>query len=148
MNLSLEASLFLLHLAATGMMVGIIWFVQLVHYPLFARAGSDGFGWYASAHARWTRWAVAPPMLVEALTGLLLLRWLPPALPMLAAWAGLALIVLLWASTFMIQVPYHERLTRGWEPTTHRLLVLSNWFRTLLWSARGLLMLWLLAQLI
>jgi len=148
MDLSLESSLFLVHLAATGMMVGIIWFVQLVHYPLFARAGSDGFGWYASAHASWTVRVVGPTMLVEAGTGILLLRWLPPQLPILAAWVGLAAIVLIWASTFMVQVPYHKRLARGWDSSTHRGLMLSNWFRTLLWTARGVLVLWLLAMLL
>ena len=33
----------LTHLAATLYMVGVIWFVQVVHYPLFARAGAEGF---------------------------------------------------------------------------------------------------------
>jgi hypothetical protein len=29
----------LLHLAATLYMVGVIWFVQVVHYPLFSKVG-------------------------------------------------------------------------------------------------------------
>src|SRR5918998_3799546 len=32
----------LVHLAATLVMVGVIWFVQIVHYPPFSRVGSGG----------------------------------------------------------------------------------------------------------
>lgn len=148
MDLPIESWLLLLNLAATGMMVGVIWFVQLVHYPLFARAGIDGFGWYAAAHARWAAWAVAPAMLVEAVTGLLLLRWPPPGVPWYAPWAGVGLIVLLWASTFMVQVPCNAALARGWNPAIHRRLLATNWIRTLLWTARGVLLLWMLAFLL
>jgi hypothetical protein len=137
----------LLHLAATGAMVGIIWFVQVVHYPLFARAGGNGFGWYASAHARWTGWVVGPPMVVEALTGLLLLRWLPDGIPAFTTWIGLLLILMLWASTFLVQVPYHTDLARGWNPVVLRRLIMTNWLRTLLWTARGVLVLWMLTHL-
>jgi hypothetical protein len=144
MGMAAETWIFLLNLAATGMMVGIIWFVQMVHYPLFARAGVHGFGWYASAHVRWTGWVVAPPMLVEAVTGMLRLRWLPAGIPPLAAWAGLGGVILLWASTFMVQVPYHTALARGWNPSIHRRLMATNWIRTLLWTARGVLLLWML----
>jgi hypothetical protein len=140
----IETWVFLLHTASTGMMVGIIWFVQLVHYPLFARAGADGFGWYAAAHARWTTWVVAPPMLVELVTSFLLLGWRPVVVPLLVVWGGIALTLLLWGSTIFVQVPLHTALAQGWHPPTHRRLVRSNWFRTLLWTVRGVLVLWLL----
>ena len=32
----------LVHLAATLVMVGVIWFVQIVHYPLFSRSKRRG----------------------------------------------------------------------------------------------------------
>ena len=32
-----------IHLFATAGMVGLIWFVQVVHYPLFSRVGAVGF---------------------------------------------------------------------------------------------------------
>ena len=32
--------LLLLHAGATFFMCGLIWFVQIVHYPLFAQVGS------------------------------------------------------------------------------------------------------------
>jgi hypothetical protein len=148
MHLPIETWIFLLNVATTGMMVGIIWFVQLVHYPLFARAGIDGFGWYAAAHARWTGWTVAPAMLIEAGTSLLLLRWAPPGIPWYVPWAGLAMVVVIWASTFMLQVPCHTALARGWNPAAFRRLQATNWIRTLLWTARGALLIWTLTLLL
>ena len=68
----------LLHLAATLFMVGVIWFVQVVHYPLLARVGTSGFEAYEQAHTRRTGWVVAPPMLAELVTAVLLL-WVRPA---------------------------------------------------------------------
>ena len=47
-------------------MVGIIWLVQIVHYPLFSRVGAAGFAIYSGAHSRLTGLVVGPPMLVEA----------------------------------------------------------------------------------
>ena len=43
-----------LHLAATAAMTGLIWFVQVVHYPLFAAVGADQFVAYEVAHQRRT----------------------------------------------------------------------------------------------
>ncbi len=61
--------LLLSHTAATFYMLGVIWFVQLVHYPLFAAVGKDFFTEYEKRHQSWTTYVVAPGMLVEGLTG-------------------------------------------------------------------------------
>ena len=42
----------------------------------------------------------------------------------------------IWLSTFALQVPCHARLGRGFSLGAWRLLVRSNWVRTVLWSAR------------
>ena len=47
-----EAVLLVVHLAATAAMCGLIWFVQVVHYPLFAGVGDDGFTAYEQRHQR------------------------------------------------------------------------------------------------
>ncbi len=38
------------HLAATAAMTGLIWFVQVVHYPLFDLVGRAQFVGYEAAH--------------------------------------------------------------------------------------------------
>jgi len=57
--------LLLVNAAATLFMVGVIWFVQIVHYPLFALVGEAAFSEYERHHARRTGWVVAIPMLLE-----------------------------------------------------------------------------------
>jgi uncharacterized membrane protein len=136
----------LAHTAATLVMVGIIWFVQVVHYPLFEQVGKEAFAAYEMAHARLTTWVVAPPMLVEGLTGVLLLWYRPADILALQTWLGIGLIALIWLSTALIQVPQHDALSFGFDAAAHQTLVTSNWLRTIVWSARGLLVFWMLAR--
>jgi len=133
--------LLLAHAAVTLFMVGLIWFVQIVHYPLFALVGGAGFAHYERHHARRTTWVVAPPMIAELTTAAALAWSTPGAL----AWCGLALLAVIWASTALWQVPAHRRLEHGFDPRVHGRLVSTNWVRTAAWSARGVVALALLA---
>jgi hypothetical protein len=137
---ALLAPAFVVHLAATLVMTGLIWFVQVVHYPLFAGVGPDGFRAYAAEHGRRTTWVVAAPMLAELGTGVLLAWRRPPWVPAGTAWAGLALLTVVWASTALLQVPRHNELGHGWNAGAHRRLVASNWLRTAAWTARAALL--------
>jgi hypothetical protein len=129
----------LLNLASTGVMIGVIWFVQVVHYPLFAGVGAAGFCGYAVEHARRTTWVVAPPMLIELGTGLALLWRRPDMMPLTWAATGLVLLAVVWAATFGLAVPRHAELGRGFDARAHRRLVRTNWVRTAAWTARGAL---------
>jgi uncharacterized membrane protein len=131
----------LAHVAATWTMVGLIWFVQIVHYPLFAQVGANFFPQYETAHNRLTTWVVGPPMLVESVTALVLLLSKPGSIPPGQVWFGIVLLLVIWLSTALLQVPQHEILTRGFVADAHRWLVTSNWIRTLAWTVRGVLVL-------
>ena len=136
--------LFLLgHLAATLFMTGLIWFVQVVHYPLFAGTGGAEFADYEQRHTGLTTWVVGPPMLVEGATALLLFWYRPAGVAAWQLWAGAALLAVIWLSTALVQVPCHEVLSRGFDSLAHRRLVGTNWMRTAAWSLRGLLALWM-----
>ncbi len=135
----------LLHAGATLYMAGVIWFVQIVHYPLFGEVGAPGFAAYSAAHTRLTGYAVGPPMLLEMASAIALLLFRPPEVPASMAWAGAALLALIWVSTALMQAPRHRKLASGYNASTHKSLVATNWLRTALWSARGLLALSMLA---
>ncbi|MDP9425766.1 MAG: hypothetical protein M3P37_06925 [Actinomycetota bacterium] len=126
-------------------MVGLIWFVQVVHYPLFARVGEEGFLLYSDAHSRLTSYVVGPPMLLEAGTALLLVFLRPEGVPLYLAIVGLALVAVIWLSTALLQVPRHTALGAGFDRSAWRGLVGTNWIRTAAWSARGLIVLWMAA---
>jgi hypothetical protein len=128
----------LLHAGATLAMFGLIWFVQIVHYPLMARVGGEGYTLYQHTHMSRTTWVVAPLMLVELASAVLLIPMLGSDFYPLTS-TGLLLVVLIWGSTAALQVPSHKALTAGFEQRAHRRLVATNWVRTVLWSARSVL---------
>ncbi len=136
----MHVPLLLTHAAATLYMTGLIWFVQLSHYPLIAKVGAGDLpAWQADNLAR-TTWAVGPAMLVELATVALLVFARPAGVSAAAAWAGAGLLALIWLSTAVLQVPLHQAILDSSEPALAvERLVRSNWIRTVLWSARGLL---------
>ncbi|QEG41182.1 hypothetical protein [Roseimaritima ulvae] len=138
----------LIQVGATLTMVGLIWFVQLVHYPLMAHVGREHFLKYETEHQRLTTLLVVPLMLSELLSALLLLWCRPEAVDSGLVWTGLLLVIFIWLVTFAVQVPQHERLTISFEAPVHRRLVRGNWLRTAAWTARGLIVLAMLSQLL
>lgn len=130
------------HTGATLFMTGLIWFVQVVHYPLFAEVGRGGFVAYGRSHTGLTTLVVGPPMLVELICAVLLLWRRPASWPVWAAWLGLALLAAIWTSTAFLQVPRHGELSAGFTEGAHRALVTTNWIRTLAWTVRGALVLY------
>lgn len=133
---------YLLNLASTLYLVGLIWTVQSVHYKLFDRVGPEAFVRYEADHNQLITPIVGPVMLIELATSLLLVfGYSPPWLPRWVAIAGLVAVGMIWASTIFLQVPCHNRLLSGFDQATYLRLVNTNWIRTLLWSARGAVLL-------
>lgn len=128
------------NVAATLFMTGVIWFVQVVHYPLFKFVNPIYFKTYEQKHQTLTTWVVAPPMLVELSSAILLFWFRPERIPTVDLTLGLALLVVIWLSTALIQVPCHEALSRGFDPQMHARLVRTNWIRTISWTLRSLLL--------
>jgi len=136
----------LLQVGSTWGMVGLIWFVQLVHYPLMGRVGSEHFVTYEAGHVQRTSRVVIPLMLAELLSSLALALEGGDLVSRPEAMFGLLLLAGVWASTFFLQVPLHERLGDGFAASDHERLVRTNAIRTALWSARGVLVLAWLAR--
>lgn len=126
----------LVNACATWLMLGVILVIQFVHYPLFARVGREGFAAYENAHGRAITAVVLPPMVIE-LGSAIALVITPPAGMDGLMWTGLALVVVIWASTALLQVPAHTRLARGFDADAHRRLVRSNLLRTAAWALRA-----------
>ncbi len=140
-------------------MVGIIWFVQLVHYPLFRLVGELEHPRHHTAHMARTGLLLAPLMLLELVSGLVLLSfvilntntnmnmhtdsdWLVlPQTPSIT-WIliSLILLVVIWLWTFLVSVRYHRQLDHGKNPVAIAALIRTNWLRTILWSVRLLLL--------
>jgi hypothetical protein len=128
-----------LHSLSTMMMTGIIWFIQLVHYPLFSLIRTAQFGEYIFRNRFRTGAVVTPIMTVEVLSaiGLFFLPHGIVGLPIRVV--GAAIVGVVWCSTLFVQWPIHRRLQEGFsEPLLERLLK-TNWIRTVGWSCRALI---------
>lgn len=136
----------LLQAASTLAMTGLIWFVQIVHYPLFDRVGRESFTEYERIHQTRTTWVVAPTMLVEAVTAALLLAFRPAGVTIWPTVLGAVLLATVWLSTFLWQVPAHAKLGEAFSENVHHWLVQSNWIRTVGWTVRSLLVCWMIHE--
>ena len=134
-----DTTLLMVQFASTLMMTGLIWFVQVVHYPLFTLVDRDTFPTYEVDHQRLTTLIVLPVMAVELISACTLLWCRPEFVPKKFAWIGLALLGIIWGLTFFVHVPQHNVLATGFESRVHESLVSINWIRTSCWSVRSIL---------
>lgn len=132
-------ALLVIHLVATATMTGLIWFVQVVHYPLFARVGAAESVPYAIEHQRRTSFVVAVPMALEGVTALLVFFTAPQGMNRWWGAAGLGLLAVVLGSTVLLQVPRHARLAEQYDASAVTALVRSNWIRTVGWTMRTVL---------
>lgn len=139
-----SAILTIVHFAATWYLVGLCWLVQRVQYPLMVQVGAEGFAAYEQAHVTRIGPVVGPMMIVEAATAVALFFTGASFARHPAFLGATALVALIWASTFLVQVPLHGVLGQSFDADAHTALVRTNWIRTLAWTARGLLLAWLL----
>ena len=138
--------LFLLQCISCFFMCGVIWFVQVVHYPLFDQVGLGYFAKYEEQHTLLTTFVVLPPMFVELLTSGLLVHMRPHFVSRSFAMAILTLTVVVWLLTFAVHVPQHDVLGRGYDGDVHEALVSTNWLRTVLWTIKAAIVLRLLRR--
>ncbi len=133
---------------STVFLVGLIWIIQVVHYPLIQMVDEGIFVSYMAQHRRKISYVVLPLMLIELASAILLALNSGKSDIAFQAWIGLILVIVIWLSTFMAQVPLHKILASKKDPAAITRLVKTNWLRTALWSARAVLLTWMLVSAI
>ena len=126
-----------IHLIATSIMVGVIWVIQLVHYPSFHFIELKQYTTFQKFHMSRISFVVIPAMLTELFTLILFIISTDP-IDTLVTVSGL-LLVLIWLMTAVFFSGVHQKLTLGYDKTVVNKLVKLNWGRTLLWTLRLLL---------
>jgi hypothetical protein len=134
-------TLLLANLLVATYLTGVIWVVQLVHYPLFAQVGEPQWRAYEASHRVRITWVVAGPMLAGV--GLAAAVALVGDGPAGLRWVNLALAVAPFAATFAVFVGLHDVLSARWDAAAHRRLVRGNWVRTVAWTAQAAVAAWL-----
>jgi hypothetical protein len=127
----------LAHAASTVFLVGMIWTIQVVHYPLFALVGSAQFPAYEAAHSTRITAVIAVPWAVQGVTTLALLLAPPDGLPRPLVWSAAVLAAVPVLVTVLASVPAHSVLGGGFDAVAHARLVATNWLRTAAWTVHG-----------
>lgn len=110
---------------------GAIFFVSVVHYPLFADVDRIQFVAYHRKHVAKTTLLLGTTLSLEMLLNFFLFfegrRDVKSVLPLIFLAVG-------WAITFLVSVPQHKKLERGFCEKAHHRLMLSNWARVVAWG--------------
>jgi hypothetical protein len=122
------------HFLLCAYMTGVIWLIQLVHYPSFQRINAGEFRAFHSTHTRFLGLLVGPAMVGELVSAAVLASTWEPL------WIlNFALVLALWGATFFMSVPLHNTLAAGRDPRAMDRLVLTNWPRTCIWTVRAMM---------
>jgi hypothetical protein len=148
---ALEPTVVMVHLAATWFMVGLIWTIHVVHYPLFPKVGDATYVEFQAAHVERIGALLLLPWAVEGITAAAILlaafvardrQFLVPAVV-----GAVAMGVVLAVSGFW-SAPAHGELADGFDADVHSRLMAADLIRTLAWSVRGICAAWILMVLL
>ena len=127
-----------IHLIFTSIMVGVIWVIQLVHYPSFHFIKPDIYTVFQKFHMEKISMIVMPIMIAELITVLLLLYNEGSKNTLIII--SFILLIIIWGITAVFFSGVHNKLITGYQETIVNNLVVMNWIRTLLWTIRLLLL--------
>jgi hypothetical protein len=126
--------IFLINVFSSFFMTGLIWMVQLVHYPSFHFVGTENFVDFQKHHVNSIDKIVIPVMVAE-ITSSFGLAWIDGWLSLNAA--GFYLVILIWTATGLFSVPAHSKIEAGKDDGAISKLVYTNWIRTILWTVKS-----------
>ena len=126
------------HLIFTSIMTGVIWVIQIVHYPSFHFIEKEMYTAFQKFHMNKISIIVIPIMLAELITGLILFLDKSSKSPFLII--SFVILVLIWLITGVFFSKAHNELIAGYQELVVSQLVAMNWIRTLLWTLRLLLL--------
>jgi len=126
------------HLIFTSIMTGVIWVIQIVHYPSFHFIEKELYTAFQKFHMNKISIIVIPIMLAELITGMMLFLDKSSKSPFLIV--SFVILVLIWLITGVFFSKAHNELMTGYQELVVNQLVVMNWIRTLLWTLRLLLL--------
>ena len=140
----------IIHLAATWFMVGMIWTIHVVHYPLFAEVGATTYEGFQAAHVDRIGRLLLVPWLTEGVTLVALVLFAASDrrrdLRRAVAIGAVAMAVVLVISGVW-SAPAHGELAGGFDAAVHERLMTANLVRALAWSVRGACAAWIVVVL-
>jgi hypothetical protein len=134
----LQAVLVAQLVGSTGMF-GVIWVIQLVHYPLMKKVPAGAFGAFEAEHQRRITYVVGPLMALEGLSVLAVFFFRPSCLSFAIVLAGGLVEAIAIGTTAFVSAPMHGRMAASGSPQLLDRLIATNWIRTAAWTIRAAL---------
>lgn len=131
-----EVIILLIQVITTWLMLGIFWFIQLIHYPLFSRI-KENFVQYERGNLKRTAAFIPPIMVIDIVTNVMALIFADKSLYIALISAALVLNILTWLTTFLFQMQIHQKLSVQYSKQVVSRLVGTNWIRTILWTGKS-----------
>ncbi len=128
-----------IHFLSTSLMVGIIWVIQLLHYPTFHFIKESDYVEFQHFHMQRISFIVVPVMIIELLSGFMLVYYFRSNLLILC----LIILLVIWLITFVFFTKLHQSLLGGYDKIIVKKLVQINWSRTVLWSLRLIILIYI-----
>ena len=129
------------HLTSTSIMVGVIWVIQLVHYPSFKYVKESDFIIFQKYHMNNISYIVFPVMLIELITSLLIFFSGEKSFFFMLS---LFCLFLIWVITVGLFTKFHNILKEGKDLKMIKKMIRANWIRTLLWTLRLIMILFVI----
>lgn len=120
-------------------MFGVIWVIQLVHYPLMKKVPAEAFASFEAEHQRRITWVVGPLMALEGISVLAVFFGRPSCLSLAIVLLGGVVEAVAIGTTAFVSAPMHGRMAASGRPDLLDRLIATNWIRTAAWTVRGAL---------
>ena len=131
----------MIHIISTSIMVGVIWVIQLVHYPSFKYVNESDYINFQKYHMSNISYIVFPVMFTELITALIILFFGEKSLFFVLS---LICLFLIWVFTGVLFTKYHSILKEGKDLMIIEKMIKANWIRALLWTMRLIMILFVI----
>jgi hypothetical protein len=145
-----SVGLFLITFALVFYGMGAASVESFVNYPTWPLIGANEFRAYHRTLGPLIIGYMVIPMLVATVLTILLLWFRPVSIPRWMVWLAIVLQLVVWVSTFTIQLPIQGQLSADGLslPLIDRLRVTSFWLRRVPYTANAFLFLWMMVLLL
>mgnify|MGYP001435815482 FL=1 len=132
-------TLYFIQIVCNSYLVSLVFMTQFITYPTFLHIDKDKFSEYHRKYVNNISFIVAPVMLIELLT-LSLIAYFSSEFLIIKS---LFLLLVIWLTTFFIMIPSHNRISKSFNKKEIKSLINYNWIRTILWSFKLLVIIFL-----
>ena len=132
-------TIFFIHLICNSIMIGVILMTQLITYPSFLKIDKNEFVSFHNNYVKNISIVSVPTMSLELLTIVYMNVYINNLLFM----KSLLVLIVIWLVTFIIIVPIHNQLSKKLEIEKIVSLIRYNWIRTVLWTSKIFIILYI-----